>query len=179
MKATIILFSVIFSLRVITSAILHFAELKVGKVYDNRNNLFELGTTFFWTIYDVLPILLLFRLHKNNFETFDEADDRMLCEMSVDDTASNVSRVMDTEGFNDMMKTNKKRLLSMDSSMIDFSSSSSSSSDSDDFINIPDVSSNSKSTVTVPVQPISTSSKGSKAISLLLKSSLKMGLFPS
>ena len=130
MKATIILFSVIFSLRVITSAILHFAELKVGKVYDNRNNLFELGTTFFWTIYDVLPILLLFRLHKNNFETFDEADDRMLCEMSVDDTASNVSRVMDTEGFNDMMKTNKKRPLSMDSSMIDFSSSSSSSSDS-------------------------------------------------
>lgn len=93
--------------------------------------MFELGTTFFWTIYDVLPILLLFRLHKNNFETFDEADDRLLCEMSVDDTASNVSRVMDTEGFNDMMKTNKKRLLSIDSSMLDFSASSS-SSDSDD-----------------------------------------------
>jgi|688.fasta_scaffold804779_1 hypothetical protein len=44
----------------------------------------EFGMAIFWTIYDIIPLMLLFKLHKENLSTFDSTDEHMICEMTFD-----------------------------------------------------------------------------------------------
>jgi hypothetical protein len=47
---------------------------------------FQTGTTVFWTLFDVIPLVLIFRIQRANFSTFDEADERLLCEGSEEES---------------------------------------------------------------------------------------------
>ena len=65
-KTTIVLFSLLFTLRICTSLALHLMKQRIDKIYTNRNNVFQSGTTIFWTIFDVVPLVLIFRIQRAN-----------------------------------------------------------------------------------------------------------------
>ena len=55
----------------------------------------ELGMVIFWTIYDIVPLMLLFQLHKENFSTFDKTDEHMICEQTFDESFIDIPRIDD------------------------------------------------------------------------------------
>lgn len=59
----------------------------------------------FWLMFDVTPLIALFWIHRTNFKAFDRQDLYMICEVTFQDTASEVSELIDPETFNDMLQT--------------------------------------------------------------------------
>jgi hypothetical protein len=80
----------------------------------------------FWLMFDVTPLIALFWIHRTNFKAFDRQDLYMICEVTFQDTASEVSELIDPETFNDMLQTKQT------SGQIALELTSSSSSDDED-----------------------------------------------
>lgn len=89
----------------------------------------------FWLLFDVAPLIALFWIQRMTFVAFDRQDLYMICEGTFDDTASQVSELIDPETFNDMLKTKK----TSGPLMLELPSSSSSSSHDEDSPNLMNI----------------------------------------
>jgi hypothetical protein len=128
------IFCFAFIVRILTDVLLHFYTLYVSRVFQDNSERFVSFCLLAWVLYDLIPICFLFVIHRRNFTSFDLECERMICEGSIEDTASHVSELITPLQFNKLLTTKKKKLLppgSIDTRTRILEEESSSNSDSD------------------------------------------------
>lgn len=70
-RTTIIIYIVIFSIRIISLLLLITDKTSFIKEYNGKYLEFELIMTLLWTITDLIPVVFLFRVHYLNFMSFE------------------------------------------------------------------------------------------------------------
>jgi hypothetical protein len=90
-KTIMILFCVLFLMRICSTVTMHIFKNHINNIYTSKNIFFEVGTAICWTLFDVVPLAMIFSIQRINFASFDTEDERLLCELSCDDDDTDFS----------------------------------------------------------------------------------------
>jgi len=106
---TVTIFCFAFIVRVFTSVALHFRKSYLIRIFRDDSVYFVSFCLLVWVVYDLIPICFLFAIHKRNFASFDLDQERMICEGTVEDTASNVSELITPLQFSKLLQPKKRK----------------------------------------------------------------------